>query len=42
MLQAHDDLPINLGILGKGQGADKQLMEEQIIAGACGIKIHED
>lgn len=42
MLQSADEMPINVGFLGKGQGASKEVMEEQILAGACGLKIHED
>ena len=42
MLQAFDGLPINVGILGKGDGANIEVNGEQIEAGACGLKIHED
>lgn len=42
MLQSGDAFPINLGFLGKGQGANEEVMIEQIEAGACGLKIHED
>lgn len=40
-LQSADGLAINVGFLGKGQGVAKPILE-QIEAGACGLKIHED
>lgn len=42
MIQACDSLPINMGITGKGNDCDRVSLEEQIIAGAAGLKIHED
>src|SRR5258708_1099942 len=42
MLGAPDPFPINLGFLGKGNCATKAPLEEQILAGAIGLKIHED
>jgi len=42
ILEAFDELPINVGILGKGSGANVEVNAEQIRAGACGLKIHED
>ena len=42
MLQSAENLPVNVGLLGKGQGANEQVIAEQIEAGACGLKIHED
>ena len=42
MLQAFEGLPINVGILGKGNGSLAKPLEEQIEAGACGLKLHED
>ena len=42
MLEAAENLPINLGFLGKGNSADYKTLEEQVQAGACGLKIHED
>lgn len=42
MLQANDTLPLNYGITGKGSDSDPESLREQIIAGACGLKIHED
>jgi urease subunit alpha len=42
MLQAAEGLPINLGFLGKGNSSLPTPLEEQIRAGACGLKLHED
>jgi urease subunit alpha len=42
MLQAADALPINLGFLGKGNASLSAGLVEQIEAGACGLKLHED
>src|ERR1700680_2849185 len=42
MLQAAEGFPINLGLLGKGNSALPRPLEEQIRAGACGLKLHED
>src|SRR5882757_5251236 len=42
MLQAVDDLPLNFGFTGKGNTALPQGLPEQIIAGAIGLKLHED
>jgi urease subunit alpha len=42
MLQAAEAFPINLGFLGKGNGSLPKALEEQIRAGACGLKLHED
>ena len=42
MLQAAEDLPMNLGFLGKGNASLPKPLEEQIIAGAIGLKLHED
>ncbi|WKD58623.1 urease subunit alpha [Corynebacterium caspium] len=42
MLLATQDFPINIGLLGKGHAAEKAPLEEQIRAGAVGLKIHED
>src|SRR6516162_8067941 len=42
MLQAADAFPINLGILGKGNASSPGGLVEQIEAGACGLKLHED
>ncbi|TGD74822.1 urease subunit alpha [Mangrovimicrobium sediminis] len=42
MLQATDDLPMNFGFLGKGNASLPVPLEEQLAAGACGLKLHED
>ena len=42
MLQAADTLPVNIGLLGKGNGSSPDALREQIAAGAIGLKIHED
>ncbi len=42
MLQATDHLPMNFGFLGKGNGSQAPALEEQLLAGACGLKLHED
>jgi len=42
MLQAAEGLPVNLGFLGKGNGSQPNALEEQIRAGAMGLKLHED
>src|SRR5205807_152932 len=42
MLQAAEAFPINLGFLGKGNSSLPGALEEQIKAGACGLKLHED
>ncbi|KAI1855621.1 hypothetical protein JX266_000486 [Neoarthrinium moseri] len=42
MLQACDELPLNIGITGKGNDSAPGALREQIIAGACGLKLHED
>ena len=42
MLQATDDLPLNFGFLGKGNSAKPEGIEEQILGGAVGLKLHED
>ena len=42
MLQAADAFPINLGFFGKGNASTPAGLIEQIEAGACGLKLHED
>ncbi|KAI0384007.1 urease [Hypomontagnella monticulosa] len=42
MLQACNELPINIGITGKGNDSDPKALREQVLAGACGLKLHED
>ncbi|MFU1855210.1 urease subunit alpha [Citrobacter portucalensis] len=42
MLRAWEGIPVNIGLLGKGNAHNKAPLEEQIIAGAVGLKVHED
>ena len=42
MLQAADGLPMNLGFLGKGNASLPEALDEQLRAGAMGLKLHED
>src|SRR3712207_4705342 len=42
MLQAAEGLPINLGFFGKGNASRPDALVEQVAAGACGLKLHED
>ena len=42
MIEAADAFPMNLGFLGKGNASRPEALREQIAAGACGLKLHED
>lgn len=42
MLLQTVDLPVNIGLLGKGNVSAAGPLEEQIRAGVCGLKLHED
>lgn len=42
MLQACDELPVNIGITGKGNDSNPLALREQVHAGVCGLKLHED
>jgi len=42
MLQAAEELPMNLGFLGKGNASQMAPLAEQVSAGAIGLKLHED
>jgi urease subunit alpha len=42
MLQATDAMPMNFGFLGKGNASLPVALKEQLRAGACGLKLHED
>ncbi|WP_371619127.1 urease subunit alpha [Streptomyces sp. NBC_00454] len=42
MYQAVEDMPVNVGLLGKGNGSLPDALIEQIEAGVCGLKVHED
>ncbi|WP_428310168.1 urease subunit alpha [Hydrocarboniphaga sp.] len=42
MLQACEGLPMNIGLFGKGNASQPGALEEMVMAGACGLKLHED
>ncbi len=42
MLEAAEGFPMNLGFLGKGNCSTPQPLREQVMAGAIGLKLHED
>lgn len=42
MYQATEELPMNFGLLGKGNASVPGPLEEQIRAGVMGLKLHED
>ncbi|WFU74896.1 urease subunit alpha [Bradyrhizobium sp. CB2312] len=42
MLEALDAFPMNFGVFGKGNASVPAGLVEQIEAGACGLKLHED
>jgi urease subunit alpha len=42
MLEAADQYPMNLGFLGKGNCSTPGPLREQVLAGAIGLKLHED
>ena len=42
MLQAAESLPVNWGVFGKGNSSRPEALREQVRAGACGLKDHED
>ena len=42
MIQAADAFPVNLGFAGKGNASRPEALAEQIEAGACALKLHED
>jgi urease subunit alpha len=42
MMQAADGLPMNLGFFGKGNATKPEGLIEQVEAGVCGLKLHED
>ncbi|WP_436927926.1 urease subunit alpha [Halosimplex amylolyticum] len=41
-LQAADEWPVNVGFYGKGNASKPGPLREQVEAGACGLKLHED
>jgi urease subunit alpha len=42
MLEATAELPVNIGLLGKGNSSRPESLAEQLDNGACGLKVHED
>ncbi|MFJ5212338.1 urease subunit alpha [Streptomyces nigra] len=42
MLEATATLPVNVGLMAKGNSSRPESLREQVEAGACGLKIHED
>jgi urease subunit alpha len=42
MLEATAELPVNVGLLGKGNSSRPEALAEQLDGGACGLKVHED
>ena len=42
MMKAGDEYPLNFGFLGKGNDSCENSLMEQVAAGACGLKLHED
>src|SRR6202161_442141 len=42
MIEAADDFPMNLGFAGKGNASKPAALVEQVVAGACALKLHED
>ena len=42
MIEAHEELPVNAGFLGRGNSALPEAIVEQALNGAIGMKIHED
>ncbi len=42
MFEAAEHWPVNFGFLGKGNASTDEPLAEQIRAGACGLKLHED
>src|SRR5271157_3270142 len=42
MLRSTDPFPVNFGFLGKGNSSAREGLVEQVLAGAMGLKLHED
>jgi len=42
MIEAADAFPMNLGFAGKGNASKPAALIEQVLAGACALKLHED
>ena len=42
MMEAAEAFPMNIGFSGKGNASQPQALVEQVAAGACSLKLHED
>ncbi|MEZ5666612.1 MAG: urease subunit alpha [Alphaproteobacteria bacterium] len=42
MIQAADSFPMNLAFAGKGNASQPKGLVEQVLGGACALKLHED
>ncbi len=42
MFQSVEAWPLNFGFMGKGNSSTPEPLVEQVMAGACGLKMHED
>ena len=42
MIQSVDNLPLNFGFMGKGNSSNYEALKMQLVAGAMGLKLHED
>ncbi len=42
MIEAHEQIPVNAGFLGRGNSSLPETIREQALNGAIGMKIHED
>jgi urease subunit alpha len=42
MFESLDELPLNFGLFGKGNSSSEAALQEQVEAGALGLKLHED
>lgn len=42
MLQATDSIPMNFGFTGKGNSSSIDGVQEMVLAGCVGLKLHED
>ncbi len=42
LMEATETMPVNLGFFGKGNSSSAEALREQVRAGACGLKVHED
>lgn len=42
MIEAHEEIPVNVGFLGRGNSSLPDTIVEQALNGAIGMKIHED